>query len=257
MTIASTSIASGPLAGSPSAALIPPPPPPNPGPTTTGTFNFQPVVAEAIDEAWERCGLNPENLTARHVKSAIRSMAYMLSNWPNKGVLQWTVVVYTHNFTQGEQSFQLPVGVIDILEANYQQAGSGTETVLTVWNRQQYFSVAQKETQGRPSNYFVERGIRPTCYVWPVPDNSTDSMRYYAIRQLEDVGRMTNAIDIPVRFQEPFVAGLAAQLSKKFAPDRYAALEADYQRVWAEARAEDRERGDFVIRTKQGGYRKR
>jgi len=227
---------------------------------STGLFTFAPTVAEAIDEAWERCGMNPENLSARHVKSAIRSLSYMLSHWPNKGVLQWTVEIDTHQFVQGEASFLLPVGVIDILEANYQEVGCcNTETVMTVWNRQQYFAVANKTAQGRPSNYFVERSTagQSTCYVWPAPDNSTDQMRYYRVRHIEDVGRLTNTVDIPQRYQQAFVSGLAAQLAVKFAPDRYMDLEAQYRRVWDEARAEDRERGDMVITTRQGGYRGR
>ena len=223
---------------------------------TTGTFSFSPSIAEAVDEAWERCGLNPENLTARHAKSALRSIAYMLSHWPNKGLLQWTIEIVTHQFVQGVASFALPAGAIDILEANLMRDECG-EIPMSPWNRQQYFSVTNKDSQGRPSNYFVERTITPTVYVWPAPENSTDVMRYYRTRHLEDAGRLSNTIDIPTRYQQAFVSGLAAELAPKFAPDREMSLRESAERAMREARNEDRERGDFVLTTKQGGYRRR
>lgn len=222
---------------------------------STNSYTFGPTVAEAIDEAWERCGKDPESLTARHAKSAIRSMAYMLSHWPNKGVLQWTVDLIQQNLTAGMMSFTPPAGTIDLLDVTLLR--EGYETPMVPMSREDYQAMANKAQTGRPNQFFVRRSITPEVFIWPAAENSTDSIKAYRIRAIQDVGTLPNTIDIPTRWQESFVSGLAAHLAGKFAPERVDGLLAYSIRAFAEAKSEDRERADFVVHTRQGQYRRR
>ena len=56
---------------------------------TSSSKNFEPDVAEYIEEAFERCGL--ELRTGYDLKTATRSLNLMLADWANRGLNQWTV----------------------------------------------------------------------------------------------------------------------------------------------------------------------
>jgi hypothetical protein len=55
----------------------------------SGTKTFELDVAEYVEEAFERCGL--ELRTGYDLKSANRSLNLMLAEWANRGLNQWTV----------------------------------------------------------------------------------------------------------------------------------------------------------------------
>ena len=57
--------------------------------TTSSSKNFELDVAEYIEEAFERCGL--ELRTAYDLKTAKRSMNLLLAEWANSGLNQWTI----------------------------------------------------------------------------------------------------------------------------------------------------------------------
>ena len=56
---------------------------------TSGSTDFEPDVAEYVEEAFERCGL--EVRTGYDLKTARRSINLMLADWANRGLNQWTI----------------------------------------------------------------------------------------------------------------------------------------------------------------------
>jgi hypothetical protein len=57
--------------------------------TTSNSTNFELDVAEYIEEAFERCGL--ELRTGYDLQTAKRSLNIMLAEWANRGLNQWTI----------------------------------------------------------------------------------------------------------------------------------------------------------------------
>ena len=57
--------------------------------TTSNSQDFQLDVAEYIEEAFERCGL--EVRTGFDLKTAKRSLNLLLADWANRGLNQWTI----------------------------------------------------------------------------------------------------------------------------------------------------------------------
>ena len=57
--------------------------------TTSNSKNFEIDVAEYIEEAFERCGL--ELRTGYDLKPAKRSMNLLFADWANRGLNQWTI----------------------------------------------------------------------------------------------------------------------------------------------------------------------
>ena len=93
----------------------------------------------------------------------------------------------------------------------------------------------------------------PSVTVWPTPDNSqTYQFVYWRMRRIDDAGNGVNTMDVPFRFLNCMVAGLAYYLALKV-PDgaqRLDVLKAQYDEAWQLAADEDREKASvrFVPR---------
>ena len=94
----------------------------------SGSTDFQPNVAEFVEEAFERCGL--ELRTGYDLKTARRSVNLMLAEWANRGLNQWTIEQATQTVTQGTNDYSLNSNVIDILDCSLRRTVSGTTTDL-------------------------------------------------------------------------------------------------------------------------------
>jgi hypothetical protein len=94
-----------------------------------------------------------------------------------------------------------------------QVATASYDLPCSQWNRDTYAAMPNKLQQGRPStNYFFEKKLTPTLTMWPVPNNSTDHLTIYRHRQPQDVGTLTQQLEIPQRWLDGFIWLLAARL---------------------------------------------
>lgn len=81
------------------------------------------------------------------------------------------------------------------------------------WNRDDFMALNNKRQTGRPStNYMFEKLITPQITLWPVPNNSNDHITIYRHRQIQDIGTLTDTIDIPERWKDAIVWQLARKL---------------------------------------------
>jgi hypothetical protein len=206
--------------------------------TTSGTRDFNLDVAEIIEEAYERCGL--EVRTGYDARTARRSLNLMLAEWANRGLNLWTVAEGIFTVTQGDASYVLAADVVDTLDVVVRR--SGTDFEIDRISRTEYFTLPNKTTQGRSSQYFLDRTITPTMYLWAAPENSTDQIRYYYVRRMQDADSLTNTNDIPFRFLPCMVAGLSYYISMKRSPERTGLLKAVYDEEFQRAADEDIDR---------------
>ena len=86
----------------------------------SGSKNFEPDVAEYIEEAFERCGL--ELRTGYDARTARRSLNLLFADWANRGLNLWTVVEVTQTVASGITEY--PLGTITLTVAD-----SGSFTV--------------------------------------------------------------------------------------------------------------------------------
>ncbi|MGB1651933.1 MAG: hypothetical protein ACPHHR_10185 [Cycloclasticus sp.] len=211
--------------------------------TTSGSKNFELDVAEYIEEAFERCGL--EVRTGYDLRTAKRSLNLMLAEWANRGLNQWTIKQRTLSLTQGDGDYSLSNDVIDVLSVVVRR--SDTDYALDRVSRDTFISIPNKTTQGRPSQFFLDRQNTPNLKLWPVPENATDTIIYDALTRMDDADTQTNTMDMPFRFYPCLAAGLAYYMSLKRAPDRIQLLKAMYEEEFERAMAEDRDRSSFNI----------
>jgi hypothetical protein len=130
---------------------------------------------------------------------------------------------------------------VDVLEAVVQR--DSQDISITRISRQEYLSIPTKTTQGRPTQFYVNRQITPTVTFWPSPENSTDSVIYYRMKRIQDADTAVNTADIPFRFLPCLVAGLAYQLSLKRSPQRTQILKVLYEEEFERASSEDIDHG--------------
>ena len=82
---------------------------------TSGTYNFNLDLGDAIEEAFERAGL--ELRSGYDYRTARRSINLLMLEWQNRGLNLWTVREGTQALTASDGSYTLDGQVFDIIEA--------------------------------------------------------------------------------------------------------------------------------------------
>ena len=218
---------------------------------TSNSTDFEPNVAEFIEEAHERCGL--ELRTGYDLKSARRSINLMLAEWANRGLNQWTISEATQTVTEGTREYTLNSNVIDILDVVLRrtEGSTTTDTQMSRVSRSEYINIPTKGTKARPNQYFLDKQNTPVLKIWPAPENSTDILVFNKMVRMDDADKATNTMDLPFRFYPCFVAGLAYYLSMKRNPQLTEQLKIIYEEEFRRAADEDGDRASFRINPSQ------
>jgi len=219
---------------------------------TTGTYISDPNLAAYADEAVERSGLDLQEIVSQHLISIRRSVGFILSRWSNKGHRQWTFEQVDHPTAIDENFFNLPVGTIDVQTVVLRR--NGVDTEMYPISRSDYLIIHDKNLNGRPDRYFIDRRrdtpadtLAVQMFYWLSGENTTDRIIVNVYKQIQDPGNAQNTLDIPFRFQEAFVSALAAKLAQKYKPERFSDLVTESEVLFKEADDEDHESAPMVI----------
>jgi hypothetical protein len=196
---------------------------------TSGTRTFTLTAADAIEEAYELAGL--EYRTGYDGVTARRSMNIMFADWSNRGVQLWEVEQVSLDLVQGTTSYSLNEYDIDVLDAVIRRTVNGTQTDFQIdrIERGEYLDIPNKNTQARPTQYYLERTVTPKLFVWPAPENSTDKLVSYRWKRIQDISGSVDDVDLPSRFLPCLVTGLAFNLALKKNPDKAGLLQPLYE----------------------------
>lgn len=213
----------------------------------SGTAAFDLDLAEILDEAAERCGMEGVR-TGYQFKTARRSMSLLLMSWANLGINLWTVTEGSIPLVAGTATYNLPPDTVDLIEHVIRTGADTTQSDLSIprVSVSTYATLPGKTRTGRPTQCYINRQSPvPTVTVWPVPDASVPyTLVYWRLRRLQDVGAGGNTQDVPFRFLPALIAGTAYQMAMK-TPEgmaRLPVLKAQYDEALADAMAEDRDR---------------
>ena len=207
--------------------------------TTSSSRDFDLDVAEIIEEAYERCGL--EVRTGYDARTARRSMNLMFADWANRGLNLWTVTQATLSLVSGTAAYSLASNYTDLLEVVVRNSSS-VDTSLSKMSRSEYLAIPNKTNTGRPTQYFYNRQVTPSITLWPTPNDSTDTLVYYYVNRIQDVDALQNTTDAPFRFLPCMVAGLAYYIAIKKTPERVQMLKSIYEEEFQRAADEDEDR---------------
>lgn len=232
---------------------------------TSGTYLWSPDLAECIDDAFERCKVDPSTLDVSHLLSARRSINFLLVEWAVEDYQEFRVdrlVVdlddATYDAADGMDLDPDTDGrIIDILSMSLRRDDS--DTPMVPMSREEWLNIPDKDTPGRPNRFFADKQrdlIK--LYLWPTPENDTDDLIIDAMRKFQDAGGPANDPDIPYYMREAFTAGLAAKLGQKYAPVQVLQdLRNEAIRTFRSANGAQKERADVVITVGNGRRRRR
>lgn len=215
---------------------------------TSGTHTFRLDVQEIITESYERAGVDAQIITGYQARAARRSLNIMFSDWATRGINYWTTVETTLALVQGTAAYTLAAGTVDILSAVVRRSGS--DTVLARASLTDYNALPNKTTQGRPTQFFFDRQYTPQIYLWQVPENSTDTIVYWSLLQVEDITASNEDADVPYRWTEAMVSGLAYRLATKqptLNADRIMLLKGQMDEGFSHAATDEDERATLSI----------
>lgn len=221
--------------------------------TTSGNYDFG-VTTETfsvIDEAYERCMVDPSGLSVHDVEKAIRSLNMLSIEWSNRQLNLWTVELQVLPLELDKQYYTLDNATIAILQTVTRQVQSNDTLIdmsITGIGRGDYLNIPNKaQTANRPTQFYFDRQVPPKLYLWPVVDNEDTKLIYYRIRAMQTTVGMNGTFDAPQRLLDAIAAGLAYRLSMKGAGGDTAGLKMAYDEAFGLAAAEDRERVPTTI----------
>jgi hypothetical protein len=232
--------------------------------TTSGTYLFNPDLAELFDEAMERARIDPANVTVRHILSARRSMRFMLADWATQDYHNFRIVQESFTVTESQGVYTAGVdfditntNLIDIIDMTLTR--QGVDTPVIWYSREDYLNLPEKSTEGRPDRCFIDKQRDNLVFTfWPVPENSTDIITFNGVRKFEDSDTASDTADIPYYMYDAFAYGLAFRLCEKFSPvELEETMFQKAQKAFNSAQNAVRERGDVRIVPSSNSRRRR
>ena len=217
-------------------------------PTYASTADFDLSISEIVEEAFERCGL--QDRSGYELKTARRSLNLLLAEWSNRGLNLWTIKKQTAALAADTTSLSgtalygaganAASEIVEITDMVIRDS-SNNEYSCSPISRSTYLNYTVKTSGGRPTQFYFEKTINPTLYLYPAADVAY-TVVYYAMLRMKDSGAYTNNAEIPFSFLPCLTAGLAYYIALKYAPERTQILKIAYEEEFR--RAADTNRGN-------------
>jgi hypothetical protein len=122
---------------------------------------------------------------------------------------------------------------------------------LSRLNRDDYWNLPNKQFPSvRSLQYWFDRQIEPSMYLWPVPNNDFQMFQLLVEKQMQDVGRLTDQIYVPDRWLNSVQKSLSHSLSLQL-PNvdmaRVGYLEQQANKAFMQASEEDRDKSPIYL----------
>ena len=216
---------------------------------TSGTTTFNLDLSDIMEEAYDLCGLVMRS--GYDYNTARRALNLIFLEWQNKGLNLWKIEQATQALTAGTSSYAAETSALEIVDAFIRTDSGDTDKQfdqqLTRISRTQYNHQAKKLTQGKPTQFFADKGTSGINIVlWSTPDSAqTYTLVYDYIKRIEDAGNVaTNNADVPARYLPCLTYALAYNIACKEpeAQNRVNMIRGRYMELWNEVSDADRER---------------
>ena len=185
-------------------------------PNTSGSYDFQPSMGEEVLYAFGLCGIRNTALTQQHFETARMATNLMMGRWPSDGANLWQVQLGSFPLVQGCATYQLPSNFIVLLDGYYtlNTGAAEIDRIMLPVSRSEYASYPNKQQQGAPTVFWVDRLLSPVVKLWPTPDGQQACFKYYYLRQTQDsVLQGGLQTELPIYAREAYVLGLAYRLA--------------------------------------------
>jgi hypothetical protein len=226
-------------------------------PNSSGTYNFNPGLGEEILYAFQLCGIRPTALTQQHFESARMAANMVQGRFSSDGVNLWQVQQYSIPLVQGCATYPLPTNLIVMLDTYYTICSGNNEIdrIMMPVSRSEYAAYSDKQRQGAPTVYWMDRLLSPTVTLYATPNGQQASLKFYALRQTQDaVFTNGSAAEMPYYFIEAFCTAVAYRLAIIWAPAQAPMLKLFADEAWQKASTQNTEQANFYISPMVSGY---
>jgi hypothetical protein len=125
-------------------------------------------------------------------------------------------------------------------------------------NRDDYWNLPNKQFPSvRSLQYWFDRQIEPSMYLWPVPNNDFQMFQLLVEKQMQDVGSLTNQIYVPDRWINCVQKQLSHSMSLQLPGidiARIQYLEAQANKAFMQASEEDRDKSPIYFQPNYSYY---
>jgi hypothetical protein len=126
-------------------------------------------------------------------------------------------------------------------------------------NADDYFNMTNKDFQGRPLQFWLDRKLDPEMKLWPQPDlmASQNLMPVYRQRLIMDVGTMQQAIEVPTRWFYTVVFMLGDALgfvTPEANPEKWAACQRRAAQMQSTTWTEERDKSPIKFQLNLSQY---
>jgi hypothetical protein len=230
--------------------------------TSSGTYSWTLSISEGVLASYERIQIRSPSIRQEHMVTARREVNLLFVELANRQVNLWKVELASIPMVSGTATYSIPARTVMILDAYIALNNATTfetDRYVTPLSRTEYASIATKQSPGPPTQFWFDRLISPTIAMWPVPDSSGPyTLNYYFCSQMQDANVAGGETpDLPYRWLDVLVSGLAHRLSRTYAPTLEAIREKDYNRAWEIAATQDTENVATSFAPAIGGYYRR
>ena len=223
--------------------------------STSGTYNFNPSLGELTVYAYQLIGIRPTALLQEHMDSARLATNMMFTRWSNQGVNLWQVSLVTVPIVAGTATYSVDASTVVMLDAYIEYGTPPIDRIIMPISRTEYASYPNKTQQGFPTVFWFDRLLSPTVTLWPTPDGTQTSLKYYKVNRLQDANMNgTQEVDIPPIWLEAMAFGLAERLALIWAPEKVAIMKPMADEAYQIAANQNVETASQYISPQLSGY---
>lgn len=182
---------------------------------TTRDFNL--TRSEIVERAFRITGIlsDGESLSGEQSINGIKALNTLIKYWQASSVFLWTLSPQTITTIINTPNYSFDEDVIGIDRAYYTL--NEQDIGLEVIPYREYLTDYDKNTTATEPSAVALRGEKtsPTLYLWPTPTSVLD-IEVLVIRKLQDMDTSDGNPDIPPKFLQALVYGLAEVLSDEY-----------------------------------------
>ena len=219
---------------------------------TSGNYTFDLSTSAIIRVAYQRIGIVSagQDPDSNQYAMARDMLQVGLTALQTKGIQLRSVLRTTDTLVAGTKQYTAASNVIDIDERTpYVSNASGINLPLIKVSRGQYMALSNPDSQGPPSQIYVEKGETLSYFLYPTPDSQYTTITYPAIILQPDMTSGADTTGLASRYLDAVTLKLAVMLCDHHGlSERKAQLKADLDQATEEVINDDTERGPIQFR---------
>ena len=199
----------------------------------SNSTDYNMTAGDIVTRTLKNCGigLNGETPTAQETNDALEDLNILMKAYAKKGLKIFLkgnqsiiLVASQSNYTLGPSGDVVMDRPIEI-ESAYRRDTNNTDTIMTIFSRDEYRSLSDKTSSGAPINlYFNKQLTNSEIDIWPVPTSSDASEYTLEIsyrKPADDADATTDDIEFPPEWYRALIWNLTEEVMESYdLPDK-------------------------------------